>query len=92
MVLGGEPMLLNDVITAATEHVSCPTRFKITLSNTLANLIIDWFNIQMASWDRFCMNYRHFTYANPVNPDTFGLEPYCRTFADVLEQSGVAAK
>ncbi|MEM1425297.1 MAG: NAD(P)-dependent oxidoreductase [Cyanobacteria bacterium P01_H01_bin.130] len=92
LVLGGEPMQLNDVITAATEHMSCPTRFKVTLSTTLANLIIDWFNIQMEAWDRFCMNYRHFTYANPVSPATFGLEPHCRTFADVLEQSGVPAK
>ena len=91
-VLGGESVTLNDVITSATQYLSCPTGFKIPLSNTLANILIDWFNIQMAAWDRFCMNYRHFTYSNPVNPERFGLTSHCRTFADVLEQSGVVAK
>lgn len=91
-VLGGEPVFLNDVITSASQHLSCPTRIKVPLSNTLANVIIDWFNIQMATWDRFCMNYRHFTYTNAVSPATFDLDPYCQSFEDVLEQSGVAAK
>ncbi|MEM9245748.1 MAG: NAD(P)-dependent oxidoreductase [Cyanobacteria bacterium P01_F01_bin.153] len=91
-VLGGEPTFLNDVITSATEYLSCPTRFKIPLSNTLANAIINLFNIQMAAWDRFCLNYRHFTYSNPVSPATFNLTPYCRTFEDVLEQSGISPK
>ncbi|MGD1850269.1 MAG: NAD-dependent epimerase/dehydratase family protein [Cyanophyceae cyanobacterium] len=91
-VLGGEPTFLNDLITTATDYLSCSTRFKIPLSNTLTNVIINVFNIQLAAWDRFCMNYRHFTYTNAVNPATFDLTPYCQTFEDVLEQSGISAK
>jgi hypothetical protein len=46
----------------------------------------------MAAWDRFCLNYRHFTYQNPVNPETFGLPTYCPTFTDILKISGIPGK
>jgi hypothetical protein len=35
------------------------------------------------------MNYRHFTYKNVINPDTFSLPNYCATMSDVLRVSGV---
>jgi hypothetical protein len=56
---------------------------------SLANLIIVLFRIQMAAWDRFCMKYRHFTYANAINPASFDLPNYCATMSDVLKISGV---
>jgi hypothetical protein len=43
----------------------------------------------MAAWDRFCMNYRHFTYHPITNPASFGLPNYCATMGDVLRLSGV---
>jgi hypothetical protein len=54
-------------------------------------VIIVLFRIQMAAWDRFCMNYRHFSYANAINPSSFNLPNYCATMSDVLKISGVKA-
>jgi hypothetical protein len=54
-------------------------------------VIIAIFRIQMAAWDRFCMNYRHFSYANAINPSSFNLPNYCATMTDVLRISSVKA-
>lgn len=89
-VLGQEPITANQVIEEVCSYLGKKIYFRIPLSSSLANLIIVLFRIQMAAWDRFCMNYRHFTYKNVVNPGTFGLPNYCQTMSDVLKISGVA--
>jgi hypothetical protein len=63
--------------------------FRVSLSLWLANVLIVLFRIQMDAWSRFSLNYRHFTYQNPVNPTTFGLPTYCATLSDVLKTSGI---
>lgn len=89
LVLGQSRLTANDAIVQVCEYLGKKIYFRIPLSLGLANLIIAIFKIKMAEWDRFCMNYRHFSYANVVNPSKFNLPSYCTTMKDVLRVSGV---
>ncbi|WP_071192539.1 NAD(P)-dependent oxidoreductase [Trichormus sp. NMC-1] len=88
-VLGQSLLTANQAIEEVCAYLNKKIYFRIPLSLGLANVIIKLFNIQMAAWDRFCMNYRHFSYANAINPSSFNLPNYCANMADVLKISGV---
>ncbi len=88
-VLGQEPLTVNQAVNQVCSYLGKKIYFRIPLSLGLANLIIAVFRIQMAAWDRFCMNYPHFTYKNFINPASFGLSNYCATMSDVLKISGI---
>lgn len=89
LVLGQQRLTANQAIEEVCAYLGKKISFRIPLSISLANLIIVIFRIRMAAWDRFCMNYRHFTYETVINPDSFGLPNYCATMSDVLKISGV---
>ena len=89
LVLGQAQLTANQAIEEVCTYLGKKIYFRIPLSLTLANLMIFLFRIQMADWDKFCMNYRHFTYQTVINPATFGLPNYCVTMSDVLKISGV---
>jgi len=89
LVLGNQPLTVNQAVEEVCAYLGKKIYFRVPLSLWLANFFIVLFRIQMAAWDRFCLNYRHFTYQNPVNPGTFGLPTYCPTFTDVLKISGI---
>lgn len=92
LVLGQKELTANQAVEQLCAYLNKKIYFRIPLSLGLANLIIAIFRIQMAAWDRFCMNYRHFTYKNVINPDSFGLPNYCVTMSDVLKISGVEGR
>ncbi len=89
LVLGQGQLTANQAIEDVCAYLGKKIIFRIPLSLALANVIIAVFRIQMDAWSRFCMNYRHFTYKNAINPATFGLPNYCATMSDVLKISGV---
>jgi len=89
LALGQAQVTVNQVIEEICAYLGKKIYFRIPLTLSLANLIIFLFRIQMADWDRFCMNYRHFTYQNVFNPASFGLPNYCATTSDVLRIIGV---
>lgn len=89
LVLGNERITINQAVEDVCTYLGKNVHFRVPLSVWLANVFIVLFRIQMASWDRFSMNYRHFSYQNPVNPTTFGLPTYCATLQDVLKVSGI---
>lgn len=89
LVLGNEPVTINQVIEEACAYLNKPISYRFNLSVGLANIFIRLFRIQMSAWDRFSFDYRHFTYQNPVNPSTFGMPVYCRDLIDVLKLSGI---
>ncbi|MBW4693046.1 MAG: NAD(P)-dependent oxidoreductase [Lyngbya sp. HA4199-MV5] len=89
LVLGNQRMTVNQAIEETCVYLNKRIYFHIPLTKELANLIIFVFRIQMADWDRFSMNYRHFTHRYVVSPENFGLPTYCATFSDVLKLSGV---
>ncbi|MGG6296047.1 NAD-dependent epimerase/dehydratase family protein [Leptolyngbya sp. AN02str] len=89
LVLGNAPMTVNAAVEEACHYLNKHIYFRIPLTLGLANFFIKVFNIQMAAWDRFCMEYRHFTYERHVNPATYGTVPHCSTLSDVLKVSGI---
>ncbi|MEM9922209.1 MAG: NAD-dependent epimerase/dehydratase family protein, partial [Cyanobacteria bacterium P01_D01_bin.50] len=91
-VLGQEKITANKAIEEICVYFDKKIYFRIPLFSSLADVIIKTFNIQMAAWDKFCMKYRHFTYEEIVNPNTFNLPNYCANMSDVLKTSGVEAK
>ncbi len=86
LVLGSPKITANQLIETLCQYFKKPIYFRIPLSLTLANFLIIIFRIQMADWDRFCLQYRHFSHENPVNPKTFGLETYCPTLTDIFRE------
>ena len=91
-VLGMPRITVNQAVEEACAYLNKRIFFRITLSPWLADFLIVLFQIQMASWDRFCLEYRHFSYKDPLNPESIGLPSYCANFADVLRVSGVPGK
>ncbi|MBD2604387.1 NAD(P)-dependent oxidoreductase [Scytonema hofmannii FACHB-248] len=89
LVLGQPQLTANQAIEDVCAYLGKKIIFRLPLSLSLANVIIAVFRIQMDAWSRFCMNYRHFTYKNAINPATFDLPNYCATMSDVLKISGV---
>lgn len=92
VVLGNEAITVNQAVEEVCDYLQQPILFRIPLSIGLANFFIKVFRIQMADWDRFCLDYRYFTYSDPVSPATFGLPTYCPTLADVLKVSGMPSR
>lgn len=89
LVLGNSRLTVNQAVEEVCAYLGKTIYVRVPLSMGLANLLIILFRIQMAAWDRFCLNYRHFTYQNPINPQTLGLPTYCPTLSDVLKISGI---
>jgi nucleoside-diphosphate-sugar epimerase len=90
LVLGNAPITASQAIEEICQYLGKKIYFQIPLSMWLANFLINIFRIQMAAWDRFCLEYRHFTYQNPVNPATFGLNSYCSTVTDIFRTAGIS--
>jgi nucleoside-diphosphate-sugar epimerase len=89
LVLGNQRMTANQAIEETCAFLGKRLYFRIPLTHGIANLIIALFRIKMGAWDRFSMQYRHFTHRHVVSPETYGLPIYCSTVTDVLKLSGV---
>jgi nucleoside-diphosphate-sugar epimerase len=87
LVLGNPAMTANEAIAELCRTTHKRIYFQLDLTPWLANTLIRLFNIQMGSWDYFCLSYRHFQYANPVSPKTFGLKGAYPTLRDILPRS-----
>ena len=89
VIIGNPALTIDRTVEEVCTYLGLRIFFRIPLSLWLADRIIDWFNIRMADWDRFCLKYRHFVYNQPVYPEKLGLQPYCPTVADLMRVSGV---
>ena len=89
LVLGNQVISGDDGISEICSYFGKKSFVRIPLSNTIANFFIKVFKIQMAEWDRFCLNYRHFSHKNPVSPATFGLPTYAPTITDIFRTRGL---
>jgi len=89
LVLGNPALTVNQAVEEGCAYLGEKIYFRLPLYSWLGNILIVLLRIQMSAWDRFCLNYRHFTYQNLVNPGTLGLPTYCATFSDVLKISGI---
>jgi nucleoside-diphosphate-sugar epimerase len=89
VIIGNPALTIDRTVEETCNYLGKRIFFRIPVSMWLADRIIDWFNIRMARWDRFCLKYRHFVYCNPVYPEKLGLKPYCPTVEDLMRVSGV---
>lgn len=92
LVLGNAPLTVDEAIKEMGDYFNQRIYFQIPLPQWLANIFIKVFNVQMAEWDYFCLNYRHFTYKKYVNTATFNLEYFVPSLSKLLEVSGVERK
>lgn len=86
VVLGNEAITLNQVVEEVCQFYHKKIYFRFNLSQGLANILIKLFRIQMADWDRFCLDYRHFTYQNPAHPSIFNIQPSYPSLTDILKE------
>ncbi len=89
VVLGNEKITVNQAIADLCTYLNRRIYFQIPLL-WLIDVFVVLFRIQIDAWERFCLQYRHFTYENPINPGTFGLPVYCATMFDVLKLCGIS--
>lgn len=89
LVLGNDRVTFNQAIEECCHYFNKRIYFRIPLNVGLANLLLRLFRVQMADWDRFALNYRHFTHKTVTNPAAFGLPTYCTNIADLLKLSGI---
>lgn len=85
LVLGNSPLTVNQAIQEISQYLHKKVYFQIPLPMWLANIFIKLFDIKMAEWDYFCINYRHFTYKKYVNPQTFNLDYYMPNITKLLQ-------
>lgn len=89
-VLGSSAITVDEAIEEVADYFNKKIYFRIPLSIWLANILIKLFRIQMDSWSRFSLNYRHFVYQNSVSPASFGLKNYCSSLTDILKVSNIS--
>lgn len=89
LVLGNPAITVDRAIAEICNYLNKRVYFRIPLYIWLANIIIKIFQIQMDAWSRFSLDYRHFTYQNPVTPASFGLKNYCSTVEELMKISGI---
>jgi nucleoside-diphosphate-sugar epimerase len=87
LVLGNEAITLNEAIEEVCDFYQKRRYFQLNLSPWLINFFIVLFRVQMADWDRFCLNYRHFTYQNIINPGRLNQLGYYPRLTDILKCS-----
>ncbi|HIK55049.1 MAG TPA: NAD(P)-dependent oxidoreductase [Synechococcales cyanobacterium M55_K2018_004] len=92
LVLGSAPITVNQAIADLCRYFNKRIYLQIPLTPALANIFIRVFRIRMAAWDRFCLNYRHFTHKDPVSPAQFGLPVYCETISDLMRASNIGPR
>lgn len=85
LVLGNPEITVNECIRTLCTFSQRRIYGQVDVSPLLANTIVKIFNIQMADWDRFCLQYRYFGYDRPVSPATFGLACSYPTLTDLLK-------
>lgn len=84
LILGNPKVTVNQVVEEICAYLKKRIFFRFNLAPWLIEVIISVFKIQVAAWDRFCLEYRHFTYQNPINPASFKLPSYCPAIPDIL--------
>ena len=89
LVLGNPAISVDRAIAQITSYFNKKIYLRIPLYIWLTNIFIKIFRIQMDSWSRFSLDYRHFTYDNPVTPASFGMQNYCSTVEELMKLSGV---
>ncbi|OLP19367.1 epimerase [Leptolyngbya sp. 'hensonii'] len=90
-VLGNQRTYVNQAIDEVCAYMGLRTYFRIPLSFWLASTLMKVLRFQVAEWDFFSLQYRHFTHKTVTNPGTFGLPIYCPNVVDLFRVRGIPA-
>ncbi len=88
-VLGNAALSVDGLLAELCGYWGRRVRGYIALTPELTEFVIRVFRIQMADWDRFCLQKRHLTHRHPVTPADFGLTPCCPTLTAALQLAGL---
>ncbi len=93
LVLGQQPYTVDRAVEEICAYLGKPIYFRFPLPLALADSLLALFPKAIPpadrAWTRFCLRYRHFTYADPLAPADLGLLDYCPTLTDFLRISRV---
>jgi nucleoside-diphosphate-sugar epimerase len=92
IVLGNPAITVNEFVAEFSRHLGYRMPFGIELRTGLAEWIIRIFRIQMAPWDRYCMEHRDLSYKRVVSPADYGLPVHCPDVATALDGIGLKAR
>ncbi len=85
LVLGNPRLTVSEMLQEMCDYTGQRIYVQVPLQLWLVNILIKVFRLQMAAWDYFCVQYRHFSYDKVVNPQGLGLTPYCGSLTRLLE-------
>lgn len=88
-VLGNPAVSANDLIAELCSYLGYRIWGRAPLTPWLIDFFIQTFRIQMADWDRFCLQQRHLVHRQAVTPADFGLVPHCPTLAIAFRLAGL---
>ena len=92
LVLGNPALAVDEAVEDVSHYLGRSIYFRIPLSQRLIDFFIKLFKVRMEDWDRFCLQYRHFTYQNPLTPASFGIETYCANVDELFQAAGIESK
>lgn len=92
IVLGNPATSVNSFIDDFLRYRAIRNPIKLTLRESYAQVLIKLFRIQMAPWDRYCMEHRDLSFRTTVNPATLGVETYCGDLKSALASVGISGK
>lgn len=84
LILGGPPVTVNEAVDALCQTLGVRRVRLVQLGPSLVRACIRLFNIQLAAWDRFCLDRGHFTHRQTIMPEDLGGRAVYPTFASLL--------
>lgn len=72
IVIGNPAVTVDELLEGVRRRYGFRVPFRIKLRDGLAEFFIRIFRIQMAPWDRYCMQHRDMSHRDPVSPASFG--------------------
>jgi nucleoside-diphosphate-sugar epimerase len=92
-ILGTDPYTLDRAISELCRYFGKRIYVRIPLNAWLTDLLVELLSrlgvLQMAAWDRFCLEYRDFTYTQAITGKAFDCPVHCQTLSDALKERGL---
>jgi nucleoside-diphosphate-sugar epimerase len=92
LVLGNPATTVDGFIDEVVAYKGLWSPFRITLRESYAQVFIKLFRIQLAPWDRYCMEHRDLSFRRTVNPQAFNIEAYCGDVKTALASIGIQGR
>ncbi len=84
LVLGGAAVTVNEAVDALCRALAVRRVRLLQLSPAVVQACIRLFHIQLATWDRFCLDRAHFTHRQTTMPGDVGARAAYPTFSSLV--------